>query len=117
MALPEMETLLREAALAYIPGGNWNLLNHRLHLCKLADYLRKAVAAGPPLVAFGAGTVLCGPNILTSNDPNIVPTSYFRGLEPRPSTSTFITRMTNPSRPREMSGWRSISSFMTIPSS
>ncbi|HTX92880.1 MAG TPA: Type 1 glutamine amidotransferase-like domain-containing protein [Anaerolineales bacterium] len=79
--LPEMEAILRDASLVYIPGGNTFLLNHRLHLCKIIEYLRRKVAAGLPVVAFSAGTVLCGPNILTTNDLNIVPTSYFKGLE------------------------------------
>jgi dipeptidase E len=84
MTLPEMEAILRNAALVYIPGGNTYLLNHRLHLCKLIDYLRKKGASGLPLVGFSAGTVLCGPNILTSNDMNIVPTTYFKGLKATP---------------------------------
>jgi dipeptidase E len=84
MTLPEMEALLRDAALVYLPGGNTYLLNHRLHLCKLMDYLRKKVAAGLPVVAFSAGTVLCGKNILTSNNLNIVPTTSFKGLDATP---------------------------------
>jgi dipeptidase E len=84
MTLPEMEEALRAAALAYLPGGNTYLLNHRLHLSKLIDYLRRKVAAGLPVVAFSAGTVLCGPNILTANDINILPSMYFKGLEASP---------------------------------
>jgi dipeptidase E len=84
MTLPEMESVLRRAALVYIPGGNTFLLNHRLYISKIIEYLRKKVIAGLPVVAFSAGTVLCGPNILTSNDINIVPTSYFKGLEATP---------------------------------
>jgi dipeptidase E len=80
MTLPEMEMILRNAALAYIPGGNTFLLNHRLHISKIMDYLRKKVTAGLPVVAFSAGTVLCGPNILTSKDMNMVETPYFGGL-------------------------------------
>lgn len=84
MTLPEMEAILRSAALVYIPGGNTFYLNHRLHLCKLIDYLRKKVAAGLPVLAFSAGTVLCGPNILTTNDMNTVGTSFFNGLNATP---------------------------------
>jgi dipeptidase E len=80
MTLPEMEAVIRSAALVYIPGGNTFLLNHRLHISRLVDYLRRKVAAGLPLVAFSAGTVLCGPNILTSNDINSVESPYFQGL-------------------------------------
>ena len=84
MALPEMEAILRKAALVYIPGGNTYLLNHRLHISKFVDYLRKKVNAGMPLVAFSVGTVLCGPNILTSNDINMVASPYFTGLDVTP---------------------------------
>jgi len=78
--LSEMEAILREAALVYIPGGNTFLLNHRLHISRIMEYLRKKVTAGLPVVAFSAGTVLCGPNILTSKDMNMVGTSHFSGL-------------------------------------
>ena len=84
MELPEMESILRGATIAYIPGGNTFLLNHRLHVSQLFTYLRKKLEAGLPLVAFSAGTVLCGPNILTSNDINMVPTTHFDGLNLTP---------------------------------
>ena len=80
MELAEMEAVLRRAALVYIPGGNTFLLNHRLHVSRLGIYLQKKVRSGLPLVAFSAGTILCGPNILTANDMNNVETSYFEGL-------------------------------------
>jgi peptidase E len=57
MTLPEMEAILRSAALVYIPGGNTFLLNHRLYISNLMDYLRKKVMAGLPLVAFSAGMI------------------------------------------------------------
>ncbi len=84
MELSEMESILRGAAVAYIPGGNTFLLNHRLHLSQLFPYLRKKLEAGLPVVAYSAGTVLCGPNILTSNDINMVPTVHFDGLNLAP---------------------------------
>jgi dipeptidase E len=84
MELPQMEALLRGAAMAYIPGGNTYLLNHRLHISRLFPYLRKKLEAGLPLVAFSAGVVLCGPNILTSNDLNMLPTPHFDGLNLTP---------------------------------
>ena len=84
MTLPEMEAILRNAALVYIPGGNTFLLNHRLHISNIMEYLRKKVLAGLPLIAFSAGTVLCGPNILTSNDLNMLGTPYFTGLNVTP---------------------------------
>jgi dipeptidase E len=84
MTLPEMEAVIRSAALVYIPGGNTFLLNHRLHISNIVEYLRKKVTAGLPLIAFSAGTVLCGPNILTSNDINTIETTYFRALNSTP---------------------------------
>lgn len=80
MSLPEMEAVIRRSALVYIPGGNTFLLNHRLHISGLMPYLRKRVQAGLPVIAFSAGTILCGQNILTSRDMNTVATSYFDGL-------------------------------------
>jgi dipeptidase E len=84
MELPEMESILRRAALVYIPGGNTFLLNHRLHVSRLMPYLSKKIQAGLPLVAFSAGTILCGPNILTSNDLNSVETPHFDALNVTP---------------------------------
>lgn len=84
MTLPEMEATLRKSALVYIPGGNTFLLNHRLHISNFMDYLRKRVSAGLPLIAFSAGTVLCGPNILTSQDMNLIATTHFSGLNATP---------------------------------
>ena len=79
-----MESILRKASVAYIPGGNTFLLNHRLHVSQLFAYLRKKLEGGLPLAAFSAGTVLCGPDILTSNDINMVPTTHFDGLNLTP---------------------------------
>ena len=79
MTLPDMEATLRNAAVLYISGGNTYLLSHRLHLCKLMDSLRRKISDGLPVVAFSAGTVLCGPNILTSRDMNMVGSTIFPG--------------------------------------
>jgi peptidase E len=84
MSLPAMEDIVRRASLVYIPGGNTFLLNHRLHVSRLMIFLRKKVQAGLPVVAFSAGAILCGPNILTSKDMNTVGTSYFEGLNATP---------------------------------
>jgi dipeptidase E len=78
--LPEIEEILRGAALLYVPGGNAFLLNHRLHVSRLLPYLRKKIQNGLPVVAFSAGAVICGPNVLTSNDLNLIPTPHFDSL-------------------------------------
>lgn len=80
MTQKEIEDILRRAALVYVPGGNTFLLNHRLHISGVMPYLRKKIQAGLPFVGFSAGTILCGPNILTSKDMNTVETSHFDGL-------------------------------------
>ncbi len=84
MALPEIEKILRDCTLVFIPGGNTFLLNHRLQISKIMPYLRKKVQAGLPVVAFSAGAILCGPNILTSSDLNTVGTSIFESLNVTP---------------------------------
>jgi peptidase E len=84
MTLPQMEDVIRRASLVYIPGGNTFLLNHRLNVSRLMLFLRKKVQAGLPVVAFSAGTILCGPNILTSKDLNTVATPHFEGLNATP---------------------------------
>ena len=81
MAQKEIENILREAALVYIPGGNTFLLNHRLHSSGVMPYLRKKIQNGLPVVGFSAGMIVCGPNILTSKDMNTVETTHFDGLQ------------------------------------
>lgn len=80
MTQKEIEDVLRRAALVYVPGGNTFLLNHRLHVSGVMPYLRKKIQAGLPFVGFSAGTILCGPNILTAKDMNTVATPHFNGL-------------------------------------
>lgn len=84
MELPEMEAILRRAHVAYISGGNTFLLNHRLHVSRLMPYLKKKVQGGLPVIGFSAGTILCGPNILTSNDLNSLATPSFDALNLTP---------------------------------
>ena len=84
MTQREIESILREAALTYITGGNTFLLNHRLHACGVMPYLKKKVQNGLPVVGVSAGMVICGPNILTSRDMNTVETNHFGGLHASP---------------------------------
>lgn len=81
MTQKEIEDILRRASLVYIPGGNTFLLNHRLHVSGIVPFLKKKIQSGLPLVGFSAGTVICGPNILTSRDMNTVETRNFDGLD------------------------------------
>jgi peptidase E len=76
----EIEAALRRAALVHIPDGNAYLLNHRLKTSRIAAHLRRKIQNGLPVVACGAGAIVCGPNVLTSGDLNVVPTAHFDGL-------------------------------------
>lgn len=84
MTQKAIETIIREAVLVYIPGGNTFLLSHRLHASGTMTFLQKRIQAGLPLVGFSAGAILCGPNILTSRDLNAVGTTFFNGLKALP---------------------------------
>jgi peptidase E len=76
----QMQFVLDRAALLYIPGGNTYLAAWRLHTSGLMSELRQRILTGLPLVAFSAGTVLCGEDILTSNDLNECGCENFTGL-------------------------------------
>lgn len=84
MPQKEVESILRDASVAYISGGNTFLLNHRLHASGVMPFLKKKVQAGLPVVGFSAGAILCGPTILTSTDMNSVQTPHFDGLNATP---------------------------------
>ena len=84
MPLDDIAAILDRAGLVYISGGNTFLLNHRLHRRGVFDLLRQKVLDGLPVVAFSAGTTLCGPNILTSNDINMCATTHFTALNLTP---------------------------------
>jgi len=59
---------LRGADAVCLPGGNAYLMAHRLHRQGYWEHLRDRVVTGLPVIAFSAGTVLCGASMLTSND-------------------------------------------------
>jgi len=84
MTQKEIEEIIRRASLVYIPGGNTFLLNHRLHVSGVMPFLKKKVQSGLPLIGFSAGSIVCGPNILTSTDMNTVKTDRFDGLHVTP---------------------------------
>jgi dipeptidase E len=55
----------------YIPGGNTYLLLDRLRTSGAFALIQARVQAGMLWVGFSAGMVICGPNILTSNNINV----------------------------------------------
>jgi dipeptidase E len=84
MARAEITAVLDNASLLYIPGGNTFCLKQRLHERGLMAEIQTRVRGGLPLVAFSAGTVLCGRNILTTNDMNVCAATDFCRTEPDP---------------------------------
>jgi phosphohistidine phosphatase len=78
--------VLDRAQALYIPGGNTYLLAQRLHSWpgsnggSFLDELRQRILSGLPLIAASAGAVLCGPDILTTNDINCCDCTTFVGL-------------------------------------
>jgi peptidase E len=79
-SLAESQRILDQCGAVYISGGNTYLLNHRLHESGLFDPLRQRALDGLPIVGFSAGAIVCGPNILTTRDLNLLPTAHFDSL-------------------------------------
>lgn len=76
----KIRAALDRADVLYIPGGNTYVLAQRVASAGLLNEIREHVMAGLPVVAFSAGTVFCGPNILTTNDMNASASTDFAGL-------------------------------------
>lgn len=80
---PHIEEVLEMVSVLYIPGGNTYALARRLHdaVAPLVfERIRDRVRLGLPLIAFSAGSVFCGPNILTTNDMNACACTTFDGM-------------------------------------
>jgi peptidase E len=83
-AISENKLIIERCSAVYISGGNTYLLNHRLYESGLYEFLRGKALKGLPIVGFSAGAMLCGPNIQTTHDINIVPTQHFESLNLTP---------------------------------
>jgi len=79
-SLAKSQRILDQCGAVYISGGNTYLLNHRLHESGLFEPLRQRAQVGLPVVGFSAGAIVCGPNILTTRDINLLPTVHFDSL-------------------------------------
>jgi dipeptidase E len=64
----------------FIAGGNTYALLRRLRQAALLEPLRERVRAGAPYVGSSAGSNVAGPNILTTNDWNVVALTAFEAL-------------------------------------
>jgi dipeptidase E len=71
---------LDRIALLYVPGGNTFVLADRLQRAGLMVEIANRVRDGLPYVGFSAGAVLCGLDILNSNDANPCGCRDFAGL-------------------------------------
>jgi dipeptidase E len=78
--LVDIGDALERATVLYIPGGNTYLLLDRLYRSRVFGLIQARVQAGMPLVGFSAGMVVCGRNILTSNDMNECGCTNFAGF-------------------------------------
>ena len=74
-----LDTLSRAEAL-FMGGGNTYALLQRLARSGLLDAIRARVLAGMPYMGASAGSNVAGPNILTTNDWNVVGHGRFEAL-------------------------------------
>ncbi len=73
------DTLARAEAL-FMGGGNTYALLKRLRASGLLDAIRERVRAGMPYLGASAGSNVAGPNVLTTNDWNVVGLDGFEAL-------------------------------------
>ena len=76
----EIESIIKQATVLYVPGGNTYLLLDRLYRSGAFHLIQERVQAGMAFVGFSAGMVICGKNILTSSDQNECGYTEFTGL-------------------------------------
>jgi dipeptidase E len=72
--------MLARADAVFVGGGNTYALLRRLRQAGLVEALRDRVRAGLPYVGTSAGSNVAGPNILTTNDWNVVGLTAFEAL-------------------------------------
>jgi len=72
--------VLDRITLLYVPGGNTFVLADRLQQARLMAEVAQRIRDGLPYVGFSAGAVLCGLDILNSNDNNASGGRDFEGL-------------------------------------
>lgn len=80
MGRSDLLNALDECDLLYAPGGNTFVLASRLRQVDLFEEIKRRISFGLAYVGFSAGAVLCGLDILNSQDINAPATSEFDGL-------------------------------------
>ena len=73
-------TVLERAEALFVGGGNTYALLKRLREAGLLEPIRARVRAGLPYIGSSAGSNVAGPNILTTNDWNVVGLAAFDAL-------------------------------------
>ncbi len=76
----EPHETLAEAEALFMGGGNTYALLGRLRGSGLLEAVRERVEAGMPYLGASAGSNVAGPNILTTNDWNVVALDRFEAL-------------------------------------
>lgn len=76
----DIDAVLDQALALYIPGGNTYRLAQRLRQRGFVENVKRRIQSGLPLIAFSAGTVFCGQDVLTTGDINVCATTEFSGL-------------------------------------
>lgn len=71
---------LEHAEALFVGGGNTYALLQRLRAAGLLEPIRARVRAGLPYIGSSAGANVAGPNILTTNDWNVVALDAFEAL-------------------------------------
>jgi dipeptidase E len=88
--------VLGQAEAIFVGGGNTYALLMRLREAGLLDAIRARVRAGLPYVGSSAGSNVAGPNILTTNDWNVVGLTAFESLALVPCNINPHYRQTDP---------------------
>jgi peptidase E len=78
--LMDIESALGQADVLLIPGGNTYWLLENLRRRGAFELIQARVRSGLPLVGFSAGMLVCGQNILTSNNQNDCGSTEFAGF-------------------------------------
>jgi len=76
----EFHPALARAEAIFVGGGNTYALLDRLRRSGLLAAIRERVRAGVPYIGSSAGSNIAGPNILTTNDWNVVGLAAFDAL-------------------------------------
>jgi dipeptidase E len=71
---------LARAGAVFVGGGNTYVLLRRLRQSGLVEPLRERIRAGLPYLGASAGANVAGPNVLTTNDWNVVGLTAFEAL-------------------------------------